>query len=386
MAISPVSNLLNTSNYHVNFGSRKNKKTDDPVPNSSAGMKAVPVMVLMAMSPLNAANINAAQLQGNENIIELVEVNDTIPRKQNGVTERKLKLTEEDFKQLFGDSKSAVKTKEFTNMSMLFYSSKKDKNIDEVRLKIRPLDGNGISKERVISEYNHVNFDIVGDDGTSGAIVSFPEIVDLHYPRPDRYGDKELCEYIKDFIDGKNEDGLVNNNAIKEVVINKKIRPYAHEWVRNDPPTTDWLRLGAEEKENFGTTPSGMPERVACHTDKRFYAISPYTTDTNNKDFETVTVCWINDSGVGEFKVAGLRPLKIKFCDRYGEIKSVTLNSIELYKRNSKEKAVIFDNELYDTLQEVTKDTRYNNAFKCYPVTEKTFYSAGKHGITAYLR
>ena len=162
MAISPVSNLLNTNSYHVNFGSRKNKKTDESVPNSSAGMKAVPVMVLMAMSPLNAANINAAQLQGNENVIELVEANDAIPGQQSGVTERKLKLTEEDFERQFGDSKSVVKTKELTNMSMLFYSSKKDKNIDDVRLKIRPLNGGGIPEERPISVYEHVNYDIIG--------------------------------------------------------------------------------------------------------------------------------------------------------------------------------------------------------------------------------
>ena len=124
-----------------------------------------------------------------------------------------------------------------------------------------------------------------------------------------------------------------------------------------------------------------MPEKVVLQTDKRSYDISPYTTDANKKNFETVTVKWMNESGIGEFKVAGLRPLKIKFLDDSGEIKAVTLNSIELYKRNSKEKAVIFDNELYDTLQEVTKDTRYNNAFKCYPVTEKKFYSAGRYGI-----
>lgn len=382
MAISPVSNLLNTNSYHVNFGSRKNKKTDESLPNSSAGMKAVPVMVLMAMSPLNASNINAAQLQGNENVIELVEANDAIPGQQTGVTERMLKLTGEDFERQFGDSKSVVKTKELTNMSMLFYSSKKDKNIDEVSLKIRPLNGSGIPEERSISVYEHVNYDIIGDDGTSGGIVSFPQIIEDDFnAKSKRYGDKELCEYIKDFIDGKNEYGLVNNNAIKERVYNKKIFPLNTSYTLQRPPKTDWLRQGAEEKENFGTTPDGMPERVACHTDKRFYAISPYTTDTNKKDFETVTVCWFNDSGAGEFKVAGLRPLKIKFLDDSGEIKAVTLKSIELYKRNSTEKAVIFDNELYDTLQEVTKDTRYNNAFKCYPVTEKKFYSAGRYGI-----
>ena len=44
-------------------------------------------------------------------------------------------------------------------------------------------------------------------------------------------------------------------------------------------------------------------------------------------------------------------------------------DKIELYKRNSKEKAVIINNDLFNTLLEITKDTRYNNAYKCHPIT-----------------
>ncbi len=343
MTISPVSNLVKTNNYHVHFTSKNNKKPQNSVQNSSsAGLKAVPVMVMMAMSPLNASNANVFDAAGNENRIELV----------NGIQQARRNV-KKDYK--------LMKEQEIGINTLALKSSTGDKKIDKIQHYM-------VMYSPAITEYNHVTLEIVGDDGVPGDTIAFPMLTESFSSDKMPEANNELCKFVKDFMDGKNKDGFVNNGAVKEKFINKKIRPDLNGSLQNVPSRTDWITKGQQESEDFGVTPQGMPERIGLFTESGFYAISPYSTDGNNETFEAITV---NRVGSGaEFKVAGLRTSKIRLTTGgSGEIGTITLNTIELYKRNSKEKAVIINNDLFNTLLEITKDTRYNNAYKCHPIT-----------------
>ncbi len=356
MAISAVSNLVRTNNYNVNFASRKNKKPQPPAANTSAGMKAVPVMVLMAMSPLNAANVNANVLNGNENRIEVVE---TTPQYRKPV--------KKDYK--------LMKQQEVGLNELSLLSSTGDKKIDKLKHYM-------IMAQPDITEYNQVNLEIVGDDGVPGDTISFPMLIeDFGYTRMCE-SSKDICKFVKDFIDGKNKDGFINNGAVIEKPINRKIRPDFDGALQNVPSDTDWVTEGQQEKENFGVTPKGMPKHIGLFTGSGLYAIRPYSSDGNDENFETITVHRLVNGA--EFKVAGLRTSKIKLTCGGSDVDTITLNTIELYKRNSDEKAIIINDDLFETLLEITKDTRYNNAYTCHPITATNVMVLDKGDVSPY--
>lgn len=355
MVISPVSNVLTKNNYNVEFGSKKNKKPQNEVRSSSSGMKAVPVIVLMAMSPLMANNINAANRLGNENNIELVsDINDQaeLPKKV---------LREKTFKTGNGDC------------TLRFMSGNDDNTVSHIN--VRGTDSKGLPFNHYYDELNNIKLDIVGDDGKICKTIQFPML--LSHPAPSRINknaDKALCNYVKDFIDGKVETDLKSDIKVENFY--NKIRPGANGDLQNVPNKTDWIKQGKLEHEDFGKTPEGMPENVLVRTKDCTFAISPYTTDENNKEgFQVVTVMALE---LGKYKVAGLRTSKINLKCGDDVIDTFDLNTIELYKRNSKEKVRIVNDELFKTLLEVTNDTRFDNAFELHPITSSNIGVFGK--------
>lgn len=355
MVISPVSNIVTKNNYNVEFGSKKNKGPQNEGHRSSSGMKAVPVVVLMAMSPLMANNIKAADRIGNENNIELV----------SGINEKSQ------------NSEKVIRVKDFkignTDCKVKFRSENDDNCVSQIIFSgPDPKTGHF---SHYYDEFNNIKLDIVGDDGKTSKTVEFMRIMGSVVPGKIRrnYNQKQ-CQYVKDFIDGKIESDL--KSAIKIKDVNRKIRPGDNGDLQNVPNKTDWIAKGAAEKENFGETPKGMPEYVTVYSDDDIFFIRPYTTDENNKEgFQAVTVMSMRLGS--EFKVAGLRTSKIKLTGNDDEIGTFDLNTIELYKRNSKEKARIIDDKLFKVLLEVTNDTRFDNAFECHPITSSNIMLYG---------
>ena len=84
MAITPVMSLgLNGNNYNTSFTGRKNNndgfeyQSNEFSSKKASALKAVPLMTLLAMSPLNTANINDSKIADfPEEMIELVETSD----------------------------------------------------------------------------------------------------------------------------------------------------------------------------------------------------------------------------------------------------------------------------------------------------------------------
>lgn len=347
MVISPVSNVVTKNNYNVEFGSKKNKSPQNEAHRSSSGMKAVPVMVLMAMSPLMANNIKAADRIGNENNIELVSgINENAQVPKKVLRERNVKLGDKDCK-------------------VQFMSVNDDNSVSHIS--ISGEDARTGRFNHFYDEFNNVKLDIVGDDGKTAKTIEFPMI--LSHPTPShvrRNTDKAFCQYVKDFINGKIEPDLKSSLKAKDVY--NKIRPGTNGDLQNVPTKTDWKAQGKAEDENFGETPKGMPEYVSVYTKDDIFFIKPHTTDENNKEgFQSISILSV---GLGaEFKVAGLRTSKINLKCGDNIIETFDLNTIELYKRNSKEKVRIIEDEVFKTLLEVTNDTRFDNAFERHPIT-----------------
>lgn len=348
MAISPVSNVVTKNNYNVEFGSKKNKSPQNEAHRSSSGMKAVPVIVLMAMSPLMANNIKAADRLGNENNIELVSgINEKAQVPKKVLREKNIKIGNEDFK-------------------IKFMSMNDDNRVSHIN--VSGTDSQGLLFNHYYDELDNVRFDIVGDDGKTGKTIQCKRILGSVVPGKIRRNyNQELCKYVQDFIDGKVEPDL--KSAIKVKDFQRKIRPGSEGDLQNVPTKTDWIQEGIEAEENFGKTPTNM--RKGAYNSEMTYLVSPYTNDSNDEDIDAVTIKKVvpPPGKSAEFKVAGLRSSKIKLASGGNDIETFTLNTIELYKRNSKEKVRIIDDNLFDFLLTIANAGAFNNAYECHPIT-----------------
>ena len=71
MAIMPVSGVsVNKKNNIINFEGKKNKEVTAPQRSYTSSVKAIPLAVLIAMSPVNASSANTISSQPNVETIE----------------------------------------------------------------------------------------------------------------------------------------------------------------------------------------------------------------------------------------------------------------------------------------------------------------------------
>ncbi len=79
MAIAPVSMVSVCKNNPIGFEGRRNRNNDDYIPQSRevTGLRKVPVIVLMAMSPLNSASVEPYNPNYIPNQIEAVQQNES---------------------------------------------------------------------------------------------------------------------------------------------------------------------------------------------------------------------------------------------------------------------------------------------------------------------
>ena len=138
MAIMPVSGVsVNKKNNIINFEGKKNKAAAAPQRSYTSSVKAIPLAVLIAMSPVNASSANTISSQPNVETIE-----NTV-----GVTNN-----QDNIKLVFEESPAE-------RSRFQFYSKTNNKNsIDEVVLRLtgHPFDveklvNTTISKSRICS-------------------------------------------------------------------------------------------------------------------------------------------------------------------------------------------------------------------------------------------
>lgn len=368
MAIQPVTSVIfsNKSANNVNFeGKSKEKRSNSTI--KSVAM-AVPLATLVAMSPLSMSAAERNSVFGDENAkIEMVD-NDTL----SDQIKRSLSSTGK------GVTATVVDKTNNSQYLVVIESQNKDGNYQKVFIRPpkkyvpktwnTPKDDNK-SEFKTVKEIRPTVLEITGDDGVCGMRVSFDRL--MVEESGFGYSSEPLIEYIRDFAEGKFKD-MVNDGAVKicEPYVRKACVGDAGN-IKNGFRDTNWLDEGRNTPEPFGKCI--LSTNVKTRDGE--YELMAFSPDGNDEDFENVV---IRKKGEGMFKVAGLKYADINLMDK-APIGNFQLGIIELYKRNSKETAKIVDQELFETLWKVTKDTRFNNAFKTeMPSSNIVIYGKGE--------
>ena len=178
MAIRPIMNAGLKNNYNTQFsGKNRNNdnfeyQTNEISSKKASALKAVPLMTLLAMSPLNTANLNAADMTDfPKNAIELVEVPE---------------ISEEMSIAGINENKKIIASKQFpakgSNISgyivNLVNTQGNASGFDAVELVT--IDANGIAYNDTparVKAINKINFNIVSDDGVSQGVLPLTKIV-----------------------------------------------------------------------------------------------------------------------------------------------------------------------------------------------------------------
>lgn len=381
MAIQPISSAIfnNRTANNVSFEA-KSKESKKHSTIKSAAM-AVPLATLIAMSPLNTSASERNNVFGNEAArVEMAEVQQSNRiRFTKGVDNE----TGNSFVRTNFDANAGT-GKEKDLYTITFLSSTHDGKYQEVKLSREndpkvDIDGKILKKAVIVKEIRPIKYKLVGDDGVCGLNISFDQIVtDTNRS----YSSDAVMELIKSFAEGK-LDGIVNDGAIKigepkewSAGLDPVGRLYPFGDGSKRKGGTDWLEEGRETSESFGK----CILNTNIKTRDGEYELMAYSSDGNDKDFENVV---IQKKGEGKFKVAGITFINYNLWNNT-HIGDFTLRKVDVYKRNSKEKARLLDQELCDILLEVTKDTRFNNAYKTENITSHS--SVRPNGILGFKK
>lgn len=336
----------------------KNKKQAESRNLVSQSLMAVPLATLIAMSPMNVTAAERNNVFGDAPAkVENVE---------SALTENKSDITMVRARD--GSGVMVVIEENGETYSLDFRSKNRDGNIQKIRLLVdsektdvlkRELEARLSGKEpeklklHELDALQPIRYTIMGDDGFDKFKVNLDQLCVKGSKMG--YSSEKMVDFIKDFVAGKIE-GLKNDGAIKvNEPINKVLALKYGGILVNDVPSTSWMDEGREESEDWGRTILSTD----INTMSGKYTLLAISTDENPEDFESVI---IRKEGEGEFKVAGLKLININLNDK-AKIGSFGIGVTELYKRFSHDKVSLVDPDLYSTLVEVTRDTRFNDAY-----------------------
>lgn len=180
MAITPVMSLgLNGNNYNTSFTGRKNNndgfeyQSNEFSSKKASALKAVPLMTLLAMSPLNTANINASEIADfPEDMIELVETSDVNDISSvSAAASSKVILASKQFPAKGQNISGYI-------VNLVNTEGRRGSGFDAIELVT--IDANGIAYNDTparVKAINKINFNIVSDDGVSQGVLPLTKIV-----------------------------------------------------------------------------------------------------------------------------------------------------------------------------------------------------------------
>lgn len=369
MAIQPISSAIfnNRTANSVNFeGKSKEGKKHSTIKSSAM---AVPLATLIAMSPLNTSAAERNSVFDSEDAkIEMADV------KQFG----KIKFykgydrnTKNSFVHAIWDEEKGTNGKN-DELCITFISSTHDgkyqklvfssrNEYDKIQQKAKERYKEPEPYKVIITGFRPVEMVIVGDDGVPATKLEFEQLESEEYGC---YSSETALKLINDFVSGKLE-GMENDGAIKRnplLKVRAAVEPKGRLYPLLYPKNTSWLDEGRTTTEDFGECIFSKKVKTKFGE----YKIMAYDSDDNKKDFESLV---IQKKGEGMYKVANLNYINCNVWDKM-HICELTLKRVELYTRNGKNKVRLIDNELYDILLELTKDKRFNNAYKKDTYTE----------------
>ena len=346
-AVGPIGLNSNKKLNSVSFKGRENKNSEiNPLRNT---MVAIPLATLLAMCSMNTASAGR-----NDNIFG--EDTNNIEMVEQAKPEEKITIT----KSKDGHGVLVqITDKNKDHFGLVFNSQNADGKYQSLTIdmpsnpELNEKTGLRETVTRTVQGLRPLKYVVAGDDGASDINFTFRQVVTNESPVG--YSSSTVTKFLEDFAAGKIQ-GMKNDGAVKMLEpMEYKVSVDGSGNLVHGPIKTGWLDEGRANGEYFG-----RPIMSAdVQTDHGKYSVIAVSDDNNDKNFESVV---IKKEGEGQFKIAGLNYSHIKIADR-GNIGDFNMGIIELYKRNSQQKVQITDQKLFQALWDLTKDSRFNNAY-----------------------
>ncbi len=343
MAIKPVSQLIPKSTNLVQFEGKK--KNNQPKTSTTPMVKAVPLAVLIAMSPMatNASKNPTIEKQNNIEMLDIQAVNNT---QQSGKV-----ISTKRFNQIEPGIDLGV---ELLNMN------------GQKNVKFSYIENGKKIDETIDNRFIKYNFTIVSDDGTKKSFklksvhsfVKDPYQSALIEPKPVIIKKKAVVNYMETLNKQYPQD-------IKKVEYNRTLAPTSGGTLQNNAQGN--VMKNAKPMESYGKYVGSQD----FEGDNGVYTVRYYSTDENDNNAENVT---IQREGYPELKVALLVFHNDYFNKATDNPTKIAYGQIMLKGADSKYN--IIDNKLALTLDQVkdilTKEQNaFNNAFASVSISNE---------------
>lgn len=332
MNIKPLSQTTSTKIQFAGKNKKQPQKSAQTQPQISIN-KAVPLAVLIAMSPLVTA--------GSPNI-----------------SDKKPTPVENTMSDIVPDNVNLIKTEKYRGNDgitrKLYYvgNTENSSKVNDIYINDGDLDG------KRITEYKNITLKLVGDDGVEGKTFKFPQLtVEATNDAGSVYGYTERnisAQLAKFLLSDENKTNIKTKNITKKVNAGK----YGLENANHE--STYWTKVAHEG--SFGKPVAGWTKKIDDHT----YMINAYSKDRNLKDYEVVT---IKRAGGPEFVVTSLKNVTSSLIDAGSPIGDFNYKQITVLKNKDTSVARIFNDVLFADLEKLLKDPA-NKAFKLENVEE----------------
>lgn len=327
MNISPIS-AISTNQMHFEGG--KKQKNTHAVPHSTNALMAIPLATLIAMSPLNV-NGETGEVNPAENPVELIIKKDK--------------------------TSHLIKTEKYKGNDgvtrRLYYvgDKEKSKNVKDIYINDGELEG-----KRIV-EYKNITLKLVGDDGVQGKEFTFPQLTVQSTEEGDKFGytERNISDNLAKFLLTKeNKTDIATKNITRKV--------NACQYGLKDAEISNTLWTKAKSPKIVGEKIASAKRKIGNDV----YTISAYNTNQDKNSYEIVTIKRNDDA---EFRLAGLKNVTSTLIDCGETIGDFKYKQISLIKGKNLEVARIFNDELFDELAKLTKDSK-NKAFKMEDIHE----------------
>lgn len=341
MLVNPVLSYPANNYKNINFAAKKKDTQENSNQRSStSSLKAVPLAALVAMSPLNTANINAsAKADINEIYVENVQ--------EDKASKYGVKIGYDEF----GSNKFSLNY----GGHIVYYGDKKgSKDIKKISIAvddIRDFGGNvkGIGKLKV---------QVIGDDKRKAESFEIPYVM---YEDKDngetRFTDEPaVCTILEKVVDGK--DARFNRCDIPRLpatTLNVRMLP-SGELTSNFPIIDLYSRMYVSEKLGNVTDIYKVPR-----TDGGYIYLHLIDTDGNPETFEKAAVSeTLDDEKQRYAEVDGIHCSMITVSPNNLHVRP----TVVLKQNRLNLKACITDNNLMRALLELSLRKAFNNAYK----------------------
>ncbi len=335
MAIEAITSIRNNNSNNVHFEARKNKKSA-PVsnPTVTSTVKAVPLAVLLAMSPMTTTNAESImRSEANSNVIELSQSQNT---------------------------KQVIESKVFQNDIFDFKVSlernPQDSNSHKIRVSVNTAEHmfNKFSYDGYVTKLNKINYNVYDDTGKKVSQFNYKHVSlnDVNGKEPSiGIPDKNVCDYIEQLLSKYNA-------GLKPDIRNFSLKMTPDGSLRHTTPSTNWL----SETTGAYTSKYGKIYNTGdIQTEDGPYRVYMHTTDGDDKNFEAVSI--VNKDGSIRHRVTGVIACNVAINPFLGsKITDLELHQINIVDPQGNQRTIC-NKELWNILVQLGQTTDCNNAY-----------------------